>query len=267
MSLTRWRARRRSALTAFLRQRADRRLGPHPGGCSGYADDFRGRASLDAVTSTFVAAGSYRFSDQLEVGLGAAVQNVFGEPLPMPVASRRLDDHGPALVQVDPAGQRRADLAAVECARPARLAAGRAAATTTERRASTASRNPQLNYSAVAADLGARWFVLPFLHLTAHGGYTLYRRFEFSEGRDPVPGGEVRSGQRSGVRRSTSASAADRSEDQAFWGPAVLVAAPDCPGEGAPPRHLVRLRAKRQGRLHVRGFTLASFRARRDSVE
>jgi hypothetical protein len=47
-----------------------------------------------------------------------------------------------------------------------------------------------LNYSAAAADIGARWFILPFLHLTVHGGYTLHRRFEFSEGRDPVPDGE-----------------------------------------------------------------------------
>jgi hypothetical protein len=38
-------------------------------------------------------------------------------------------------------------------------------------------------------DLGARWFILPFLHLTARR-LTLYRRFEFSQGRDPVPGGE-----------------------------------------------------------------------------
>ncbi len=50
--------------------------------------------------------------------------------------------------------------------------------------------NPQLNYSAVAGDLGARWFVLPFVHLTVHGGYTFYRRFEFSQGRELVPGQE-----------------------------------------------------------------------------
>ena len=53
----------------------------------GYADDFKGGPSLDAVTMTFVGACSYRFSDRLEVGLGVAVQNVFGEPLPMPVAA------------------------------------------------------------------------------------------------------------------------------------------------------------------------------------
>jgi len=50
--------------------------------------------------------------------------------------------------------------------------------------------SPQLNYSAAAADLGVRWLVLPFLHLTIHGGYTLCRRFEFSEGRHRVPGGK-----------------------------------------------------------------------------
>ena len=50
--------------------------------------------------------------------------------------------------------------------------------------------NPRLNYSAVAADLGARWFLRSLLHVTVHGGYTLYRRFEFTQGRDPVPGGE-----------------------------------------------------------------------------
>jgi len=43
--------------------------------------------------------------------------------------------------------------------------------------------------------------VLPFVHLSAHGGYTLFRRFEFSESRDPVPGGEyeLRNGMVSGV--------------------------------------------------------------------
>jgi hypothetical protein len=50
--------------------------------------------------------------------------------------------------------------------------------------------NPQLNYSAVMADLGARWFVLPYLHVTVHGGYTLFRRFEFSQSRRAVPGGK-----------------------------------------------------------------------------
>jgi hypothetical protein len=28
------------------------------------------------------------------------------------------------------------------------------------------------------------------VHLTIHGGYTIYRRFEFSQGRRPVPGGK-----------------------------------------------------------------------------
>jgi hypothetical protein len=47
-----------------------------------------------------------------------------------------------------------------------------------------------MNYSAIAADLGLRYFILPFLHITAHGGYTLYRRFEFSDGRDKTVGGK-----------------------------------------------------------------------------
>ena len=47
-----------------------------------------------------------------------------------------------------------------------------------------------MNYSAVTADLGLRWFVRPNLHVTVHGGYTLYRRFEFSQDRNPVPGGK-----------------------------------------------------------------------------
>ena len=47
-------------------------------------------------------------------------------------------------------------------------------------------KNPQLNYSAVTGDLGIRWFILPWLHLTVHGGATFYRRYEFSDGRKSV---------------------------------------------------------------------------------
>jgi len=50
--------------------------------------------------------------------------------------------------------------------------------------------NPQLNYSTVVSDLGVRYFILPFLHVTLHGGYTLFRRFEFSDGRDTAVGGK-----------------------------------------------------------------------------
>jgi hypothetical protein len=73
--------------TAFLRQKLTDSWGLILVAAPGYADDFKGEPSLDAVTSTLVAAGSYRFSDDLETGFGVAIQNVFGEPLPMPVAS------------------------------------------------------------------------------------------------------------------------------------------------------------------------------------
>ena len=144
---------------------------------------------MDAGTSTLVAGGTYRFGDDLEVGLGMGVQDAIGEPLPMPVASIdwkigdrvRLESILPINAQltwlpIDALGLR------------ASLVAGGGNYHGAERVYGV--NNPQLNYSAVAAELGARWFVLPFLHVTVHGGYTLYRRFEFSQGRDPVPGGE-----------------------------------------------------------------------------
>jgi D-alanyl-D-alanine carboxypeptidase len=175
--------------TAFLRQRLSDAWGLILVASPGYADDFEGSASLDAVTLTFVGAGSYRFGDQLEVGLGVAVQNVFGEPLPMPVASVEwtitdrlwLESILPINAEltwlpIDQLGLRAALLASGGNYHGAERVYG--------------VNNPQLNYSAVAADLGARWFVLPSLHLTIHGGYTFYRRFEFSESRRPAPGGE-----------------------------------------------------------------------------
>jgi len=175
--------------TAFLRQRLTDAWGLILVAAPGYADDFHGPASLDAVTLTFVGAGSYRFSDRLEVGLGVAVQNVFGEPLPMPVASvdwtitdrlwfKSILPINAELtwLPIDALGLRAAMLASGGNYHGAESV--------------YSVNDPQLNYSAVAADLGARWFVLPFLHLTIHGGYTLYRRFEFSQGRHPVPGGK-----------------------------------------------------------------------------
>jgi D-alanyl-D-alanine carboxypeptidase len=175
--------------TAFMRQKLTDAWGLILVAAPGYADDFEGEASMDAVTSTFVAAGSYKFSDDLEVGLGLAIQNVFGEPLPIPVASvdwtitRRLwlksilPLHAELTwLPIDALGLRASLLVNGNNYHGAESVYG--------------VNNPQLNYSAVAADLGARWFILPFLHLTVHGGYTLYRRFEFSQGRDPIPGGE-----------------------------------------------------------------------------
>lgn len=175
--------------TAFLRQSLTDAWGLIIVAAPGYADDFKGKASMDAVTSSLVAAGSRRFGERLDVGLGVAVQNVFGEPLPMPVAavdwtiSERLwlksilpISTELTWLPVDALGLRAAVLVSGGNYHGAESIYG--------------TSNPQLNYSAVAGDLGARWFILPFLHLTAHGGYTFYRRFEFSEGRDPVPGGE-----------------------------------------------------------------------------
>jgi D-alanyl-D-alanine carboxypeptidase len=176
-------------LTAFLRQKLTDTWGLILVASPGYADDFEGRASLDAVTSTFVAAGSHKFGDGLEVGFGAAIQNVFGEPLPLPVASvdwaindrlwlRSILPINTELtwLPVDALGLRASLLVNGANYHGAESIYG--------------VDNPQLNYSAVAADVGARWFFLPFVHLTVHGGHTLYRRFEFSQGRHPAPGGE-----------------------------------------------------------------------------
>lgn len=175
--------------TAFLTQRLTDAWGLILVAAPGYADDFEGKASLDAVTSTLVAAATYRFSDNLEAGFGTAIQNIFGEPLPLPVVSLDwtitdrlwLKSILPVNTEltwlpIDALGLRTSLQVSGNNYHGAERIYG--------------VNNPQLNYSAVAADLGARWFVLPFLHVTVHGGYTLYRRFEFSEGRDPAPGGE-----------------------------------------------------------------------------
>ena len=175
--------------TAFLRQKLTGPWGLVLVASPGYADDFEGPASLDAVSMTFVGAGTYRFDERLEVGLGLALQDVFGEPLPLPVAS--IDwaiadrlwlksilplDAELTWLPIDALGIRASLLVDGGNYHGAERVYG--------------VKNPQLNYSAVTADLGARWFVLPFLHLTLHGGYTLHRRFEFSESRHPVPGAE-----------------------------------------------------------------------------
>ncbi|HET7824963.1 MAG TPA: DUF6268 family outer membrane beta-barrel protein [Anaeromyxobacter sp.] len=177
------------AATAFLRQRLTDTWGLILVAAPGYADDFKGKASLDAVTLTFVGAGTYRFSDRLEVGVGVALQNVFGEPLPMPVAAVDwtitdrlwLKSILPVNAELTWLALDRLGLRAALLASGGNYHGSEGVYGVT---------NPQLNYSAVMADLGARWFVLPYLHLTVHGGYTLFRRFEFSESRRPVPGGK-----------------------------------------------------------------------------
>lgn len=175
--------------TVFLRQRLTDIWGLILVASPGYADDFKGNASLDAVTSTLVAAASYRFGDDLEVGFGTAIQNAFGEPLPLPVAAVNWTITDKLwLKSILPVN---AELTWL----PINVLGLRASMQVSGNNYHGAERiygveNPQLNYSAAAAELGARWFVLPFLHVTVHGGYTLFRRFEFSEGRDPAPGGE-----------------------------------------------------------------------------
>jgi D-alanyl-D-alanine carboxypeptidase len=174
--------------TAFLRQKLTDAWGLMLVAAPGYADDFKGPASLDAVTMTFVGAGSYRFSDRLEIGLGVAVQNAFGEPLPMPVASVdwTITDRlwFKSILPIN------AELTWL----PLKALGLRGSLLVNGGNYHGAESvygviNPQLNYSAAVADLGVRWFILPSLHLTIHGGHTLFRRFEFSQSRDPVPGG------------------------------------------------------------------------------
>jgi D-alanyl-D-alanine carboxypeptidase len=175
--------------TAFLRQRLTDAWGLILVGAPGYADDLKGPASLDALTLTFVGAGTYRFSDGLEVGFGVALQNVFGEELPMPVASvdwtisdrlwlKSILPINAELtwLPIDALGLRASLL----------VSGGNYHGAESVYRVT----NPQLNYSAAMADLGVRWFVLPSVHLTIHGGHTLFRRFEFSQSRQPVPGGK-----------------------------------------------------------------------------
>jgi D-alanyl-D-alanine carboxypeptidase len=175
--------------TAFLRQKLTDGWGLILVASPGYADDFKGPASLDAVTVTFVGAGSYRFSDRLEVGLGMAVQNAFGEPLPLPVAAIdwTITDRL-WLKSILPINAELTWLPLDKLGLRASLLVNGGNYHGAENVYHVD--NPQLNYSAATADLGARWFVLPYLHLTVHGGYTFFRRFEFSEGRHRVPGGK-----------------------------------------------------------------------------
>jgi hypothetical protein len=175
--------------TAFLRQKLTDDWGVVLVASPGYADDFKGRASVNPVTSTVVAAGTYRFGDRLEVGLGAGMQDVFGEPLALPVAA--VDWTITDQLWLKAILPMNAELTWLPV-HALGLRASLVASGGNYHGAESVYRvnNPQLKYSAVAADLGARWFVHPLLHVTVHGGYTLYRRFEFSQGREPVPGGE-----------------------------------------------------------------------------
>jgi hypothetical protein len=176
-------------ITAFLRQRLGERWGLILVAAPGYADDLEGPASLYAVSSTLVAAGSYRFNDDFELGFGAAIQDAFGEPLPLPVAAVdwRISDRL-WLQSILPVNAELTWLPVDALGLRASLHVRGSNYHGAE--GIYGVRNPQLNYSAGTAELGARWYILPFLHLTAHGGYTVFRRFEFSDGREPVPGGE-----------------------------------------------------------------------------
>lgn len=176
-------------VTAFLRQRLTEAWGLILVAAPGYADDFEGPASPYAVSSTLVAAGSYRFGEDLELGFGAAIQDAFGEPLPLPVAAVdwRITDRLwlqsilPVNAELTWLPTDALGLRASIQVRGSNYHGAESIYGVT---------NPQLNYSAAAAEVGARWYILPFLHLTVHGGYTVFRRFEFSDGRDRVPGGE-----------------------------------------------------------------------------
>jgi D-alanyl-D-alanine carboxypeptidase len=175
--------------TAFLRQRLTDTWGLMLVAAPGYADDLEGPASLDALTVTFVGAASYRFDDRLEVGFGVAVQNAFGEPLPLPVAS--VDWTITDRLWLKSILPINAELTWL----PLKAFGVRASLLVNGGNYHGAESvygvtNPQLNYSAAVADLGVRWFFLPSMHLTLHGGHTLFRRFEFSQGRQPAPGGK-----------------------------------------------------------------------------
>lgn len=151
----------------------------------GFADDFHGPATADAITMALVLAGTYKFSENLKVGLGAAFDNTYGEAVPLPVAKvdwtiterlwlntvLPLDLHLTYL-PFDMIGMR----ASV-------IVTGNSFHGDANR---YNVKNPQLNYSAITTELGVRLYILPWLHLSLHGGVTLYRRYEFSDGRKSI---------------------------------------------------------------------------------
>ena len=174
--------------TAFVRQRLSEAWGLIAVAAPAYASDFYGDASAEAVTLTLIGAGSYRFSDGFEVGLGVAFSDVFGEPLVLPVASvdwkitKRIwvkailpVSFEVTWLPIDQLGLRATLITSGSYFHgdPQRYGVS----------------NPKMKYSAMLSELGVRWFILPWLHLTAHGGWTLFRRFTFSDGDAGIDGG------------------------------------------------------------------------------
>ena len=151
----------------------------------GFADDFHGAATTDAITMAMVLAGSYKFSENLKVGLGAAYDNTYGEAIPLPVAkvdwtiTERLWFN-----MVLPLYLHLTWLPFEMIGVRASFNANGNSFHGDENRYNL--RNPQLNYSAFTGELGVRWYILRWLHLSLRGGLTFYRRFEFSDGRKSI---------------------------------------------------------------------------------
>ncbi len=155
----------------------------------GYADDFRGDATTDAVTLNFIGAVNYRFNEGLQMGLGFAGLSILGKFRPLPVASlswqitERLsvDSLLPAHAYVN-----WQPIDALGLRAGFKLDGNSFHGDKDEYELG----NPQIQYSAMTAELAAQWFVVPWLHITAHGGYTLNRRFEVSDGRSSIEDGK-----------------------------------------------------------------------------
>ncbi|MBW2290864.1 MAG: serine hydrolase [Deltaproteobacteria bacterium] len=156
---------------------------------SGYADDFEGEASTDAVTFDLIGAATYRFSKNLEVGLGFAGTSILGEFQPLPVGS--IDWQISEELSFNAILPVNAVLTWVPLDRLGLRAGFKLDGNNFHGDKDRYDvQNPQVNYSAMTAELAARWYFLPWLHVTAHGGYTINRRFEFSDGRSNVKNGK-----------------------------------------------------------------------------
>jgi hypothetical protein len=152
----------------------------------GYTDDLKGAPSVDAFNTTLVAAAIYTFSGGSWIGLGVALDYNFGAPNVLPVAGfhwkilEGLTASG--LVPVN------ADLTYLA----ARWLGLRLAFSFQGNRYHgnpalyPGASNPALNYSVGQVDLGARLFLGGGLHLSLRGGYSFFRRFEFSDGAEVV---------------------------------------------------------------------------------